>query len=49
MVDDKFILFEFVRSGNNLADHMTKNVLGDIYECHMTSYIADKHKVIPKE
>ena len=49
MVDDKFIKFEFVRSGNNLADYLTKNVSGDIYERHVTSYIADKHKVIPKE
>ena len=49
MVDDKFIRFEFVRSGNNLADFLTKNVTGDIYEKHISSYIAEKSKVIPKE
>ena len=49
MADDKFIKFEFVKSGKNLADYLTKNVSGDIYENHVTSYIAEKDKVITKE
>ena len=49
MVDNKFIKYEFVWSGNNLADFLTKNVTGDIYEKHVTSYIEEKNKVIPEE
>ena len=46
MVDEKFIKFEFVKSGNNLADYLTKNVTGDIYESHITSYIGQKDKIV---
>ena len=49
MADDKFIKFEFVKSGKNLADYLTKNVSGNIYENHVTSYIAEKDKVITTE
>ena len=49
MVTDGFLKFEFVRSGNNLADYLTKNVPGDIYASHVTSFIADKSTITDKQ
>ena len=40
--DDKLIKVEFTPSASNLADGVTKNVTGEIYQSHLDSYAAEK-------
>jgi len=42
MAEEGFLKFEFVKSSQNKADHLTKNVTGEIYEAHINSYVIDK-------
>jgi uncharacterized protein YdaT len=46
LVEDGFMTFEFVRSNQNKADHLTKNVSGEIYEAHVHDFVTNKEAMI---
>jgi hypothetical protein len=45
LVEEGFLKFIFVRSALNKADHLTKNVNGEIYEAHVNDYIMRRNLV----
>jgi len=41
-VEEGFIRIIFVRTVDNVSDSFTKNVTGDIYEAHVTDFVAER-------
>jgi len=45
MVGEEFLKIVFVKTKENYADGLTKNVTGEIYDVHVEEYISDKSKL----
>lgn len=45
LVEEGFLKFVFVRSAQNKADHLTKNVNGETYENHVNDFVIRKNLV----
>ncbi len=45
-IEDDFIKIVFVRTKDNLSDEMTKNVTGDIYNSHVSEYMAEREAIV---
>ena len=49
MAEEGFLKFQFVKSSQNKADHLTKNVTGEIYEAHINDFVIDKSLITEGE
>jgi hypothetical protein len=47
-VEEGFIRIVFVRSEANISDEFTKNVSGDIYDAHVSEYMAERNALVGK-
>ncbi len=45
-IEDDFIKIVFVRTKDNLSDEMTKNVTGEIYNSHVSEYMAEREAIV---
>ena len=49
MAEEGFLKFQSVKSSQNKADHLTKNVTGEIYEAHINDFVIDKSLITEGE
>ena len=46
MAEEGFLKFEFVKFAQNKANHLTKNVSGEIYKTHIHDYVMEKDLIM---